>query len=298
MTAFGSTAPNAAPGPLFGGTFVAEGTPMRISNRTGFSLILVLVLVLDVGACGSVSLVADGGQAGTTGGAGQGGAGQGGAGQGSAGQGGGGHGGAVLDGGADATDATDATASPCHGLTEAACRVTTGCSVGTCGSCSGGSSFVRCYQTSTEAPPPCPGFACPLGCTGLAEAACVARADCRTDYCPNCQQGKSFARCTAPDSPPFLCPPGVCQPSCAEATTLAACEARTDCHSVFVDPGTCGCAAVGCCAHFSRCADGDKAKCSGMPLCKAATPFCEGTFVVAYTDTCFEGCVQKKDCAP
>jgi hypothetical protein len=282
---------------------------MMMTNRAGLSLILVVVL--GAGACGSVSLVHDGGQAGTTGGAGQGGAGQGGAGQGGAGQGGagqggagqggagqggagqGGHGGAVLDGGA-----LDANPSSCRGLTEAVCRVTTGCSVGSCGSCSGGNSFVRCYQTGTESPPPCPGFACPLGCTGLAETACVARSDCRADYCPNCQQGKTFARCTAPDSPTFVCPPGACPPSCAQATTLDQCEARTDCHSVFVDPGTCGCAAVGCCAHFSRCADGDKARCSGMPLCKAATPFCEGTFVVAYTDTCFEGCVQKKDCAP
>jgi hypothetical protein len=81
-------------------------------------------------------------------------------------------------------------------------------------------------------------------------------------------------------------------------TTLDQCEARLDCHSVFVDPRTCSCALAGCCEHFNRCADGDKAKCSGMPTCTIATPFCEGDFVVSYTDTCYEGCVQKKDCAP
>jgi hypothetical protein len=81
-------------------------------------------------------------------------------------------------------------------------------------------------------------------------------------------------------------------------TTLAQCETRLDCHSVFVDPGTCGCALAGCCEHFNRCADGDKAKCSRMPMCTIATPFCEGDFVVSYTNACYEGCVQKKDCAP
>jgi hypothetical protein len=276
----------------------------RMTNRAGFSMIVVVVF--SAGACGSVSLAPDGGQAGADGsagatgqgGAGQGGAGQGGAGQGGAGQGGGGqggHGGAVFDGGADASDAN---ANPCRGLTEAACGVTTGCSVGSCGSCSGGSSFVRCYQTATETPPPCPGFVCPPLCAGLTEAACVARPDCRTDYCPGCQQTKTYRGCSNINAPVTPCPALPCPLPCAMVTTLDQCETRTDCHSVFVDPGTCGCSAVGCCEHFSRCADGDKAKCSGMPLCRIATPFCEGTFVVSYTDTCYEGCVQKKDCAP
>jgi hypothetical protein len=38
--------------------------------------------------------------------------------------------------------------------------------------------------------------------------------------------------------------------------------------------------------------------CTGTPACTAATPFCESPYVVAYTATCYEGCVQKKDCAP
>ena len=86
---------------------------------------------------------------------------------------------------------------------------------------------------------------------------------------------------------------------CANVATLAACDARTDCHSVFVDPGTCGCNAVGCCARFSRCADGGKALCKGTPICQIATPYCEAPAnVVSYTASCYEGCVRPRECAP
>jgi hypothetical protein len=85
--------------------------------------------------------------------------------------------------------------------------------------------------------------------------------------------------------------------TCGQATTLDACDARPDCHPVYFDPRTCGCAAVGCCAHFQRCAAGKKAKCTGVPSCNAAAPYCEGPYVVSYTDICFEGCVRKTDCA-
>lgn len=86
--------------------------------------------------------------------------------------------------------------------------------------------------------------------------------------------------------------------ACSEVTVLADCEARTDCHSVYQDPGTCGCASVGCCAKFSRCADGVTADCEGKALtCDALTPFCEApAFVVSYSGFCYEGCVQPKDC--
>lgn len=88
--------------------------------------------------------------------------------------------------------------------------------------------------------------------------------------------------------------------ACALVTMQADCEARSDCHSVFQDPHDCKCAALGCCAQFSRCADAEKAQCTATPglACGAATPYCEGPYVVAYTKTCFEGCVQSKDCAP
>ncbi|MEP6654693.1 MAG: hypothetical protein ABJA82_15125 [Myxococcales bacterium] len=88
--------------------------------------------------------------------------------------------------------------------------------------------------------------------------------------------------------------------ACAQVTTLADCDGRADCHSVFVDSQLCGCASLGCCAHFSRCAAGDKAACTASKPggCDAVTPHCEGPYVVAYTATCFEGCVKQTDCAP
>jgi hypothetical protein len=85
--------------------------------------------------------------------------------------------------------------------------------------------------------------------------------------------------------------------SCSAITTQAACDSRGDCHSVFVDPGTCGCAAAGCCAHFSRCADGGHANCTNTVTCEMATPFCELPYVVSYTNNCYEGCVRQSECA-
>jgi hypothetical protein len=87
--------------------------------------------------------------------------------------------------------------------------------------------------------------------------------------------------------------------SCAQVTTLADCDARTDCHSVFFDPGTCNCAPAGCCEHFSKCADGKQAKCTSTGLaCAIATPLCDGMYVLSYTASCYEGCVRSSECAP
>ena len=77
-------------------------------------------------------------------------------------------------------------------------------------------------------------------------------------------------------------------PACTQLTVQSDCQARSDCHAVFTDPGTCGCSAAGCCARFSRCADG-KATCSGNPMCETSTPHCEGPYVVSYTANCYEG---------
>ena len=85
--------------------------------------------------------------------------------------------------------------------------------------------------------------------------------------------------------------------ACGALTTLQTCDARSDCHAVFEDPGTCGCAALGCCARFARCADGDRAHCtSGALLCKVAEPHCEQPYVVSYVDSCYEGCVRASAC--
>jgi len=96
------------------------------------------------------------------------------------------------------------------------------------------------------------------------------------------------------------CPGYVCPPlNCAGQATVELCDARTDCHSVFVDAQDCRCGGLGCCARFSRCADGDKAKCSpGAIACDALAPHCEGEYVVGYTDACYEGCVRMTECAP
>lgn len=95
------------------------------------------------------------------------------------------------------------------------------------------------------------------------------------------------------------CPGAACGP-CESVESLEECEARTDCHSVFEDPGTCGCAGVGCCAHFARCADNDRADCTGANVtCEALTPFCDSpAYVNSYSGSCYEGCVAPKDCAP
>ena len=87
--------------------------------------------------------------------------------------------------------------------------------------------------------------------------------------------------------------------ACTQLTTQAACDDRTDCHAVYVDPGTCGCASPGCCAKFSRCAEGGRATCDAeaQVSCDRATPFCESPYVISYTDNCYEGCVLKTSCA-
>ena len=84
--------------------------------------------------------------------------------------------------------------------------------------------------------------------------------------------------------------------NCSQVPAQAECDLRSDCHSVFVDPGTCGCAASGCCAKFSKCAVGRLADCSGTPMCDMATPHCEAPYVVSYTANCFEGCVDQREC--
>jgi hypothetical protein len=91
--------------------------------------------------------------------------------------------------------------------------------------------------------------------------------------------------------------------TCGELTTLAECDARSDCHPVFVDPRNCACAAIGCCARFSFCGNGARALCTSPPpaqlVCGSPTPYCESpAYVISYTQNCFEGCVRPADCGP
>jgi hypothetical protein len=80
-------------------------------------------------------------------------------------------------------------------------------------------------------------------------------------------------------------------------TTQAECDSRSDCHSVFVDSNNCSCDPVGCCTHFSRCADGGHANCSGPALCNMGAFFCEGPYILSYSGNCYEGCVLQSECA-
>jgi hypothetical protein len=128
--------------------------------------------------------------------------------------------------------------------------------------------------------------------------ACLGRGDCRADYCTGCQaDAKSFARCAElTDNSNGPCPTIACLDPCSSLTMLADCDARPDCHSVFYDPGTCGCAAAGCCAHFQRCAAGAKAACTGTVACTIVKPYCELPYVVSYSGSCYEGCVKQTEC--
>jgi hypothetical protein len=197
------------------------------------------------------------------------------------------------------TDAgADGGAVACRQLGEAACRLRSDCAVGACSSCTGGPSFITCYDPARESGPGCATIACPAPCATLDEASCRTRTDCRADACPGCNGSQAFVRCLGANDPIAACILLPCPAPCAAATTKETCEARPDCHSVFVDDRACACAGLGCCARFSRCADGASAVCKAPPItCDAVAPHCEGPYVVAYSDSCYEGCVQSSDCA-
>ena len=85
--------------------------------------------------------------------------------------------------------------------------------------------------------------------------------------------------------------------SCSQVTTQAACDSRSDCHSVFLPGTACACAPAGCCQLFNRCADGGRANCTGPVACLAPQPVCAPPYALSYTNVCFEGCVLQSECA-
>ena len=133
----------------------------------------------------------------------------------------------------------------------------------------------------------CAAIACPAPCSRLDEASCKTRTDCRVDACPGCNGGSAFVRCAAPNDPPLGCPAIACPRAVrADDRRKDACEARPDCHSVVRRLWrTARARALGCCARFSRCADGAARAVQGAarPLCDAVTPHCEGPYVVSYS---------------
>ena len=108
-----------------------------------------------------------------------------------------------------------------------------------------------------------------------------------------CGQVCPAMACPAPDAGTSDAASG----SCSAITTQAACDSRGDCHSVFADPGTCGCAGINCCMHFNHCADGGHANCTGPVACTIVQPLCTSPYTLAYTNVCFEGCVLQTECA-
>ena len=203
------------------------------------------------------------------------------------------------DGGGGGDGGGDTGLVPCRQLAESACRARTDCAAAMCSLCGGGPAYAGCYDPDIEPGPVCTGIACPAPCSGLDQASCKARTDCRVDACPGCNGSSGFVQCADLNDPPIGCPAILCpQPTCAQLTAKDACEARPECHSVYVDGRNCGCAALGCCTRWSRCADGATAQCKAPPIaCDALTPYCEGPYVVSYTNSCYEGCVLATDCA-
>jgi hypothetical protein len=180
-------------------------------------------------------------------------------------------------------------------LDEASCAGRSGCKAVFCSDCKGGKNFAAC-QSPGDGDIAC--GPCPPACLAFDETTCKGRSDCQPLYCSDCKGGQRFTSCVPPGGGGFSCD-GSCPAPCSNLTTLAACDARTDCHSVFFNPTGCGCIGAGCCAVFSRCADGAKATCTGTPTCQMATPHCEApAYVVSYTASCYEGCARPTECAP
>jgi hypothetical protein len=192
----------------------------------------------------------------------------------------------------------------CSGLDETSCEASGYCHLGYCANCGGGQTFNVCLGPNEVAP--CPQYACPVmprPCSGLDEMTCNARGDCQAEYCNWCQQ-RAFVGCADPGTG-FACPAEAppCPPvPCAAVMDQLSCDARTDCHSVFIaGDAACDCSAPGCCTTFLQCREGGKAVCAPPQgeFCTIAPPSCEApAYVTSYTPNCYEGCVRPSECGP
>jgi hypothetical protein len=190
----------------------------------------------------------------------------------------------------------------CSTLSETTCKGRSDCHPGYCSSCSGSQVFTQCLDPNEAVA--CPGYPCPAmpaSCDGLNEASCKATPGCGPKYCPNCKGGATFSFCVGPGELASGCPALPCPAPapCASVTMQAACDARSDCHSVFGWCQSCDCPAPGCPVHFATCADGKKADCKGI-ACQQNPAGCNGTaYVVSYTADCNNGgCVLPSECGP
>jgi hypothetical protein len=205
--------------------------------------------------------------------------------------------GATLDArlqcGSDAGVAVDAGAidgggSICRGLDEQTCQATPTCTPISCG-CNP-PSYVGCFGPG-DPTPGCVG--CPV-CQGLDEQSCAMNASCRADYCDACGI-RRFVGCSDPGTQPAPCPAVTC-PNCMGLDEQA-CSSTATCHPVYIDLQACGCAPAGCCTRFQECGQGAYAVCTPpTAICDALPPTCEGDFVLAYSNSCYEGCVHPREC--
>jgi hypothetical protein len=176
----------------------------------------------------------------------------------------------------------------CRSLDQTAC--TTAAQQGRCivGACCG--SFLGCLNPG-DSQPSC---LC-ANCQGLDEAHCKARGtSCRADYCLGCSTTPQYVQCSNPNDRPLECDPPPCPPPlpCKQLMSETDCNGRSDCHSVYHDPGTCF--APGC-EVFEYCADG-KADCKGPAACNIVPPVCNPPYTLGYTGACYEGCVLQTAC--
>jgi hypothetical protein len=189
----------------------------------------------------------------------------------------------------------------CSAFDETSCKANSGCTPIYCPMCTGGQSFVTCFGPGDRGQLSCPA-PCPAFCIGMDQTSCAANSQyCRPITCPDCNGGQRFIGCDVPSNVGGpACPACPAPGPCTSVTTLAECDAKTNCHSVFFNSPACSCGGTGCCTVFFHCADGAKATCTGTPTCQIAMrPYCEApAYVISYTASCYEGCVRPTECAP
>src|SRR5262249_42446405 len=135
-----------------------------------------------------------------------------------------------------------------------------------------------------------------VACSAINDPAVCRDSGCQVETCPACGGIEVFHGCSDPTGMPWDCAPPIC--TCGNLDE-AACTAPPGRHPVYIHAQACGCARVGCCTRFSRCAEGPAADCS-VPIasCNLAPPTCDGPWLVSFDPTgCYEGCVKGSECA-
>lgn len=176
---------------------------------------------------------------------------------------------------------------------EAACTAEPQCRANYCSFCDAKPRFFGCAPASSSGGE-CPPVFCP-SCEVLGELSCIEAAPgCATNYCLNCDGAPYFSSCSA-EGVSTPCPQLDCPDSECGRLDEQQCATTPGCHRLFTEAFDCACASPGCCQVFERCAAGP-ADCVGPAGCRQQEPRCEGPYVVAYTDVCYEGCVLATDC--